>query len=143
MADNVPIMELLQTYVDGIAKKDWQMLADLYTADIKVYDAWDDWELSGQEWLVQLHRYIDSMGEDHDRVTMTHLVIHAGESVTYLSALFTYARHDAAGKFLAAMENRITMGLILQDGQWKIGHEHSSIPVGFEDGKGIYRVTLP
>lgn len=140
---NSQVEQVLKLYAEGIEKKDWHQLSGLYTDDVVVYDAWDNWTYTGKEWHQQLHHYIDSMGEEHDQVRMTDLIIHAEDSVAFVSALFTYARHDAAGKFLAAMLNRISLGLIRQEGGWKIAHEHTSIPVGFESGKGIFRVTFP
>ena len=54
-----------------------------------------------------------------------------------LSARATYAAISAAGEELRAMQNRLTWVLGIEEGAWKIVHEHTSVPIGFKDLKGL------
>ena len=41
------------------------------------------------------------------------------------------------GDELRAMQNRLTWVLKFEVGEWKIIHEHTSVPIGFADLKGL------
>jgi hypothetical protein len=48
-----------------------------------------------------------------------------------------YAAISADGLEIRSMQNRFTWALQRKDGAWSIVHEHTSVPIGFGDLKGI------
>ncbi|WP_059389825.1 nuclear transport factor 2 family protein [Arthrobacter sp. Hiyo1] len=53
-------------------------------------------------------------------------------------AAVTFAGISAEGERLRAMTRRFTLCLEKKDDAWKISHEHSSLPIDMETGKGIF-----
>jgi len=60
-----------------------------------------------------------------------------GRESAVVSAIVTYAGVSAAGVHLRAMQNRLTWGLKTSGHVLRIVHEHTSVPIGFEDQKAI------
>jgi len=56
-----------------------------------------------------------------------------------LSASLTYAAVDAGGQPLRSLDNRLTWVLRQRGGRWLVVHEHTSVPLAHEDGKGIVK----
>jgi ketosteroid isomerase-like protein len=61
----------------------------------------------------------------------------AVDDLATLSARVCYAALAASGDELRAMQNRLTWVLKPDGGSWKIIHEHTSVPIGFSDLKGL------
>jgi ketosteroid isomerase-like protein len=62
-----------------------------------------------------------------------------GQDLTLVSAIVSYASISAEGRELRSMQNRLTWALTRREGAWKIVHEHTSAPVGFDDLKAVLR----
>jgi ketosteroid isomerase-like protein len=60
-----------------------------------------------------------------------------GPELALLSATGRYAAIAADGKEVRSMQNRFSWGLKRVGNAWKIVHEHTSVPIGFSDLKGI------
>jgi ketosteroid isomerase-like protein len=52
-------------------------------------------------------------------------------------ATLTYTAVSAAGQRLRTLDNRITLALRRQAGEWKIFHEHTSAPIEHATLKAI------
>ena len=70
-------------------------------------------------------------------VTIDRVQVTATGDLAMLSARTVYVALSAAGVELRSMQNRLTWVLKLDTGAWKILHEHTSVPIGFSDLKGI------
>ena len=53
------------------------------------------------------------------------------------SATVTYAAVSATGEKLRSMQNRLTWGLRRNGQAGVVLHEHTSVPIGFDDMKAI------
>ena len=54
-----------------------------------------------------------------------------------MSAVATYAAISAQGQEVRAMQNRISWVLKTSGHVLRVVHEHTSVPVGFEDAKAM------
>ena len=78
------------------------------------------------------------LGTETVRVDFAGVRVLAGENMAMLSAVATFTAFSADGRKLRSLTNRMTMGLELRDSRWLIVHEHSSLPVDIETGRGIF-----
>jgi ketosteroid isomerase-like protein len=61
----------------------------------------------------------------------------AESSTAVVTAVVTYAAESAQGEALRSMQNRITWVFRESGHVFRIAHEHTSAPLGFEDFKAI------
>jgi len=56
-----------------------------------------------------------------------------------LTASLTYRGVDADGTEQRSLDNRLSWVLRQRGGRWQVLHEHTSVPIAHEDGKGIFK----
>jgi ketosteroid isomerase-like protein len=81
--------------------------------------------------------WFTSLGTERVKVKWDDVQTGAGRELAMVSAIVTYAGVSAEGEELRAMQNRLTWVLEPRGSSWKIVHEHTSAPVGFDDSKPI------
>ncbi len=81
--------------------------------------------------------WFGSLGTETVKVSFHDVQVTAGPELAVISATGTYAAFSADGKELRSMQNRFTWALKREGSAWKIVHEHTSVPIGFSDLKGI------
>jgi ketosteroid isomerase-like protein len=85
-----------------------------------------------------VEKWFSSLGTERVVVTIDRVQASAVQELATLSARVIYAAVSATGEELRAMQNRLTWVLKSQGGEWKIIHEHTSVPIG-DDLKGMLR----
>jgi ketosteroid isomerase-like protein len=65
--------------------------------------------------------------------------VEADSCLAVANATVTYAAISAEGEELRFMQNRTTWVFTQGNGDWKIAHEHTSVPVGHDDLKAILK----
>ncbi|GAA1882636.1 nuclear transport factor 2 family protein [Paeniglutamicibacter psychrophenolicus] len=130
---------VLGAYSAAVNGKNLMDFTDLYAQDVHVYDAWGKFEYVGAEaWQAMAADWFGSLGNETVRVDFAGVRVLAGENVAMLSAAASFSAFSADGRKLRSLTNRMTMGLELRDSKWLIVHEHSSLPVDMETGRGIF-----
>jgi ketosteroid isomerase-like protein len=86
---------------------------------------------------VAVEGWFSSLGAETVRVTFDDVQIHGENGHASMSAIVTYASVSAEGSELPAMQNRISWALQTSGHVLRIVHEHTSVPVGFDDAKAI------
>lgn len=133
-----PISQLLESYKAAVLAQDAEALIRLYDPAVRVFDAWGVWSYEGASaWQRAVEGWFTSLGAERVRVTFNEVRVTAGRDLVLLSAVVTYAGISAQGQPLREMQNRISWGLKTSGHVPRILHEHSSVPMGFEDMKGI------
>jgi ketosteroid isomerase-like protein len=106
-----------------------------------VFDAWEVWSYEGAaDRRKVVEEWFSGLGDERVRVTIDRIRAVVVHDLATLSARATYAALSAAGKELRAMQNRLTWVLGIEGGAWKIVHEHTSVPIGSKDLKGLLQV---
>jgi uncharacterized protein (TIGR02246 family) len=132
--------QMLEAYKQAVYNKDVDAFMRLYDPKVRVFDTWGVWSYEGASaWRKMAEGWFSSLGDERVRVSFDDVQVIGEESVVTASAVTTYAGLSAEGQALRAMENRLSWVLKSIDGEWKIVHEHTSAPVGFEDGKVILK----
>ena len=112
--------------------------------DIHIQDYWSKWECKGIfHWRADVEEWFNSLTEDGVLLTVdfNDLVIEENENLAfvYCSVTFT-AQNVESGEKLRQLTNRYTFGLKEVNGSWIIIHEHSSLPINKDTGKGIFNL---
>lgn len=130
------IHQVLDAYAQAIYQKDLNQLLNLYTDDVVVYDVQDHWVYHGKtEWRGGLSAWFNQLGDDLCRVTFNNLQAEFDASIAGLHAIVNYEGISKVENY--ELTTRITMFLRRVGDEWKISHEHTSLPVRKSDGTMI------
>ncbi len=134
------VTRTFDVYKQAVYDKDVDAFMHLYEANVRVFDTWGTWSYEGANaWRKMVEGWFSSLGDERVRVSFDDVQVIGGEDILTANAVATYAGVSAEGKELRAMQNRLSWVLKRIGDDWKIVHEHTSAPVGFEDGKVILK----
>lgn len=132
------VQRALETYRSAVLAKNAETFMHLYDPGVRVFDAWGTWSYEGAEaWRVAVEGWFSSLGDETVRVSFEDVTISGAEGFASMSAIVTYAGLSAQGQPLRAMQNRISWVLRARSHVLRVIHEHTSAPIGFEDGKAL------
>ena len=110
----------------------------IYDDNVRVFDTWGVWSYEGAAaWRKVIEEWFGSLGTEWVRVSFEDVQSTLGEDFAVVTAFGRYAGMSAEGVELRAMQNRFSWMLRRGEDGWKIIHEHTSAPLGFNDLKGI------
>lgn len=129
---------VVASYAAAVFAKDVEAFMRLYHPAVRVFDAWGVWLYEGAPaWQVAVEGWFASLGSEKVKVSFSELHSAVEETTAVISAIVTYAAESAQGEPLRSMQNRITWVLRESGHVFRIAHEHTSAPLGFEDCKAI------
>jgi ketosteroid isomerase-like protein len=109
----------------------------LYADDVRVFDAWGTWSYEGAPaWREVVENWFSAMADGQARVSFDAVRTFAEGGLTVVTAIAIYAhRHGEEAEQL--MHNRMSWAIRNETGALKIVHEHTSVPVRYEDSTAI------
>jgi len=132
------VRRVLGAYEAAVFARDVEAFMRLYHPTVRVFDAWGVWLYEGAPyWRVAVEGWFASLGTERVRVSFSDVQITGEQALAAASAIVTYAAESAQGVSLRSMQNRITWVLRESGHVFRIVHEHTSAPIGFEDSKAI------
>ncbi len=136
MADGA-IEQVLGGYAAAVRAKDVDSFVALYANDVRVFDMWGRWSYDGAAaWREMAVEWFGSLGSEQVAVEFEDVQTVVGGEVAVVHAFVTFKGLSAEGTELRTMNNRLTWALRkTADGGWKVAHEHTSAPAGFDSGK--------
>ena len=137
---NSGINQVIETYKTSVFAKDVDSLMRLYDERVMIFDAWDTWTYEGAvAWRKSVERWFSSLETGKVRVNLTDVQTTVGQELAVVNAIVTYTGVSPEGKDIHSLQNRITWVLRLNGADWKIIHEHTSVPVDFDSSKAIFQ----
>ena len=137
--ESSPITTMFENYTSRVLSKDVEGFLQLYADDTLVFDCWGLWELAGVDaWRPMVTMWFESLGDKLCEARFTEVVATVRDDVAFAHAAVRYAEVTADGEQVDSMTNRITVTLEKRDGEWKITHEHTSMPLDMQSAKGIF-----
>lgn len=119
---------LLDAYAQAVYQKDIDQLLKLYTEDVVVYDALNQWHYHGkQDWRRGLTEWFQELEEDRYRVTFSQVETEFDNTIAGLHAIVLYEGISPDTNY--HLQTRLTMFLKRVGDDWQICHEHTSLPV--------------
>ena len=132
------VLRALDTYQSAVLAKNAETLMHLYDADVRVFDTWGVWVYEGAAaWRVAIEGWFASLGTGTVLVGFDDVKILGSQGFAAMTAIVSYAGVSAQGDALGAMQNRISWVMKTSGHVLRIVHEHTSVPVGFEDSKAM------
>ena len=136
------VQGLLDNYMSAIDEQDVERFLASYASDIHLYDSWDEWECNGiSTWRANVQEWFNGLKEEGValHIEFKDLVVEEGQELAFARCAITFAAKNAvSGEELRQVTNRFTFCLRKANDSWLIIHEHSSLPIEGETGKGIF-----
>lgn len=132
MSDIDPrLVQVCEGYRRAVHAKNVTGFLGFYHPSARVFDTWGGWSYEGEaarrkvieEWFL-------SLGEERVAVSFDRVQASMAGEMASLTARVVYAAIAANGTELRSMQNRLTWVLKLENGAWRIVHEHTSAPLG-------------
>ncbi|MCM3639376.1 nuclear transport factor 2 family protein [Sporosarcina luteola] len=138
------VQDVLENYRSAVYEKDVEKFLSLYASEVHIYDCWGNWESKGiSSWKENVVEWFKGLSADGIllKVEFDDLVVEENSDLAFVHCAVTFAAYleDSCEK-LRQMTNRFTFGLKKSNESWVIAHEHSSLPINMETGKGIFNV---
>jgi len=138
------VQDVLEIYKTAVYEKDVEKFLSMYAPEMHIYDCWGKWEVKDLfSWKKNVAEWFNGLNEDGVllKVDFRDLVVEEDSNLTIVYCTVTFTAHkEEAGEQLRQMTNRFTYGLKKVNESWFIAHEHSSLPINIETGKGIFNM---
>jgi ketosteroid isomerase-like protein len=136
------IHRVIGSYEAAVFAKDVETFMRLYHPTVRVFDAWGVWLYEdAPSWRRAVEAWFTSLRSERVKVSFSEVQTTTEQALATVSAIVTYAAESAQGQPLRSMHNRITWVLRETGHVFRIVHEHTSAPIGFEDSKAILSRT--
>lgn len=133
---------VLTNYAAAVYEQDVEQFLSAYHADVHIYDCWGNWEIKGLAgWRDSVTSWFTQLRDDQNvvKVHFHSVTTEQNDHLAYVHCAVTFTGYEKESeKALRHMTNRFTFGLTKNDGSWLITHEHSSLPIEPETGKGMF-----
>ena len=134
-----PIRQLLAGYSAAVLAKDVDAFLALYADDASIFELWARWTHDIASWREMATGWFAFLGESRSIVEPSDVHCSVSGDMALLTATLTYRAVDAAGQEQRSLDNRLSWVLRERGGRWQVVHEHTSVPIAHEDGKGIFK----
>lgn len=120
---NTP-QSVIDRYTSAVMNLDREAMLSLFAEDLKMFDTVTPWKFENRnEWAVYIDEWF-SAGATYAKVEASDVHIRTFADCAHVSMNMRYAEHGGGG-----MTNRITWLLVPDGEEWKILHEHASVPL--------------
>lgn len=131
-------LQIIDAYKAAVFEKNVDAFISLYSKDMWVFDAWAVWSYDNPEsWRKMVAEWFTSLGNERVKVSFDEVRAIDEQRLTIVTSIVTYTGYSAEGKNLRSLQNRLTWTLKPEGNIVRIVHEHTSVPVGFNDKKAI------
>jgi uncharacterized protein (TIGR02246 family) len=126
--DEKAVRKLVESWAAAVRRRDIGGVLQDHTSDIVMFDVPPPFQSKGIEDYKKTWDLFFSWSTDPVAFYFTELIITAGMDVAFAVATMRCTGTGLNGQ-AEGLDFRLTIGLRKIDGQWKITHEHHSVPV--------------
>jgi len=124
------IEDFFKIYQNAAWNKDTTAMMNLYAEQAVIFDMWDRGYISNRpEWTKNIEQWFGSLGEEKVKVEFEMVKIDQSDKVGFASALIKFQAISSEGAVLRSMRNRLTLGFLKFEDEWKVMHQHTSAPI--------------
>ncbi|MBL0387449.1 nuclear transport factor 2 family protein [Tumebacillus sp. ITR2] len=137
------VQDVLETFKSAVYEKDVARYLSIYAGDIHMFDCWGDWECVGlSQWEEIVKDWFGGLQEEGVtlKTEFDDVVVQENSNLAFVHCNVTFAAYNESDEKLRHMTNRFTFGLRKDAESWSIVHQHSSLPISMETGKGIFNL---
>ena len=133
-----PVAHHFARYQSAAQAKDLEAFIALYHPQVEVFDAWNCWRMQGlQAWRAAVAAWFSGLGEQPLVVDVALIGRHVGTDLAWACAWVEYAETAPDGGCGRSVVNRLSVVLRREAGDWRVVHEHSSMPLDAETGQAL------
>lgn len=126
------VQALIDKYAKAVSEQNIEHFLSLYHQDIVAYDAWDRWSYQGNhQWRQVPTDWFTQPGEEDFHATFREVFVEGKGDIVVVRGLIDYRSGNTD---LDMITNRFSWILKKFDGEYRIVHEHTSMPVDRETG---------
>lgn len=120
---------VLDRYTEAVRTLNKQSLLGLYSPGMRMFDMMAPFEFHGpDEFARRVNQWFDEVDERDPQAEATNIESKVVDGLAYMSMFMRYSDRDENGD-LRGMSNRLTWILVPDGDDWKILHEHTSVPL--------------
>ena len=134
-----PIRAALAAYQAAVLAKDVEAFVSIYADDARIFELWGTWEHDIASWREMATGWFAFLGDQQSVVEPHDVRTQVSGDMALLTASLTYRAVDAGGQELRSLDNRLSWVLRERGGRWLVVHEHTSVPLAHDGGKGIFK----
>ena len=134
-----PIRDALAAYQAAVLAKDVAAFVAIYADDARIFELWGTWEHDIASWREMAQGWFAFLGDERSVVEAHDVRTQVSGDMALLTASLTYRAVDAGGQELRSLDNRLSWVLRERGGRWMVVHEHTSVPLAHDGGKGILK----
>ena len=143
------IAGMLERYKVALYSKDVEAFADLYDANVRIFNASAQWSYDGlEQWRKSAETWFDSLPTERVIVLAEGMHISASRALGAANGFMIYRAISQAGVELRCRKSRFTWTVEKRLGVWKVVHEHTSLPFDLQPagrymGSPVWPFRLP
>lgn len=124
---------VLENYVNAVRTLDKKALLSLYSKELRMFDMMTPFEFCGPEGFAErVNQWFDDMQGSDPKAEATVIDSREVDGMAYMTMFMRYSDKDEHGE-PRGLTNRLTWVLVPEGDEWKILHEHTSVPLREED----------
>lgn len=144
IGDFCTVRDVVKNYTNAVYERDVEKFLSMYDPEIHIYDCWTNWESKGISlWKKNVEEWFNGLSEEGAllKVDFNDLMIEENGNLAFIYCAVSFAAYqEESGEKLRQITNRFTYGLKKVNESWFITHEHSSLPIDGETGRGIFNL---
>lgn len=137
------VNELLENFQSAVLEQDVDKFISMYDINVHVFDSWSKWNIIGSaEWRKHVEGWFSVLKRDNSvlKVSYEDCVVYENGDLASIHTNVRFSEFNSNKIEFRHLTNRFTFILKKIDSTWKIVHEHSSLPINPDDGKGIFNL---
>ena len=134
-----PVRQCLDAYQAAVLAKDVDAFVAIYAHDARIFELWGQWEHDIASWREMAQGWFAFLGDGRSVVEAHDVYTQVSGDMALLTASLTFRGIDAAGQEQRSLDNRLSWVLRERGGRWLVVHEHTSVPLAHDGGKGIFK----
>lgn len=134
-SDEAQIRDLIDSWAEAVRAKDIDRLMAIYAPDAVIFDLVPPLEKSVDEYRKVAEEWF-STWQGEIGYEMSELTISACDEMAFSHSL-THLTGTRTNDERNDVWLRVTVGLKKIDGEWKVSHEHVSVPFDMQNGKAL------
>ena len=137
-ADQI-VRERLAAYQAAVLAKDVDAFVAIYADDAQIFELWAKWTHDIASWREMAQGWFAFLGDGRSVVEAHDVRTQVSGDMALLTASLTFRGVDASGQEQRSLDNRLSWVLRERGGRWLVVHEHTSVPLAHDGGKGIFK----
>lgn len=137
------VQDVIENYKSAVYENDVEKFVSAFASDFHTYDCWEEWECVGiSQWTEIVKDWFTGTKEEGVllKTDFDDVVVEENSNLAFVRCAVTFAAYNESGEKLRHITNRFTFGLRKENESWSITHQHSSLPISPQTGKGVFNL---